>query len=347
MRPFAELTHRGQKRRLGLLGKSALDEFGLAGARCIPIAHMENATFDVRSPAATRVGAECRAYSPGRYLLRVHRPGYQTAASIASELAWLEALRADAGLAVPEPVVSARGRSLVEAGARGVPQRRFCSLLRWMRGRIFGSCGQRSHHLRLVGRAMARLHEHSRSWERPEGFHRGSWDRSGLFGHAGAAGEDDSWVWSALPEREREMYEAASDRVALAMEDLGRSSETFGLIHADLHLGNVVFGDGEARVIDFDDCGFGHWVYDFAVVLHDYRTRGNYREWHDALLSGYLEVASVPADQLAYLDSFIAARCASVMIWAYSRASDNPRFREHLSEWSDWSVGFLKACGVG
>ncbi len=353
MRPFEDLTHRGQTGRLRRLGEAALDEFGFAGARCLLIAHMENTTFDVRFPATPPAGPDGERYCPGRYLLRIHRPNYQTEHSIASELAWLAALRTDLDLPVPEPVLSKNGRSLVEAAAPGVPGHRFCSLLRWMRGRTYGRRGQRPAHLRLVGRLMARLHGHSLSWQRPAGFHRGRWDWDGLFGHAGAAGEDDSWVWNALPERERRLYREAAERTARVMDDLGEGPLAFGLIHADLHLGNVLFDGGEARPIDFDDCGFGHWLYDVAVVLHDYRTKEDWPAWRDALLSGYaeerplLEGQPLPEGQLVHLDAFMAARCVSVMIWCYSRARDNPRFREHLKEWSDWSVDYLENCGVG
>ena len=40
-----------------------------------------------------------------------------------------------------------------------------------------------------------------------------------------------------------------------------------GLIHADLHYENFLFHDGVARAIDFDDCGWGFYLYDVAVTL--------------------------------------------------------------------------------
>ena len=115
----------------------------------------------------------------------------------------------------------------------------------------------------------------------------------------------------------------------------------------------VVEDSDEAIVTEKKICEYeqeGRWSHAAELAdksgLED-RAREDYREWRDALLSGYLETAPTPADQLVHLDSFIAARCASAMVWAHSRARDNPRFREHLHEWSDWSVGFLKTCGIG
>src|SRR6266567_5805666 len=49
----------------------------------------ENATFLVCDPAA------------GPSVLRVHRLGYHTEQEIASELAWMDALRAEAGVRTP------------------------------------------------------------------------------------------------------------------------------------------------------------------------------------------------------------------------------------------------------
>jgi Ser/Thr protein kinase RdoA (MazF antagonist) len=41
----------------------------------------------------------------------------------------------------------------------------------------------------------------------------------------------------------------------------------FGLIHADLRLANLMVDDQGLTAIDFDDCGFGWWVYDLASAL--------------------------------------------------------------------------------
>jgi Ser/Thr protein kinase RdoA (MazF antagonist) len=51
------------------------------------------------------------------------------------------------------------------------------------------------------------------------------------------------------------------------MTRLGDGTDQFGLIHADLHLDNALFWRDDVRIIDFDDCGFGYWLYDIAVSL--------------------------------------------------------------------------------
>ena len=61
----------------------------------------ENATFLVSDPGA------------GPSVLRVHRLGYHTEQEIASELAWMDALRAEAGVRTPRVLPAADGRRVV------------------------------------------------------------------------------------------------------------------------------------------------------------------------------------------------------------------------------------------
>jgi len=103
------LNFRGQLGRLRRLAETALAAYGFQPARLVPLAHMENTTFQVDSP-----GGE-------RYVLRIHRttgsPFHpaRSAAEVWSEMSWLSALRCETGLAVPEPVPTADGSLLTVA----------------------------------------------------------------------------------------------------------------------------------------------------------------------------------------------------------------------------------------
>ena len=39
------------------------------------------------------------------------------------------------------------------------------------------------------------------------------------------------------------------------------------LIHADLHMGNVIDQNGELHIIDFDDAGFGYPSQDLSISI--------------------------------------------------------------------------------
>ena len=114
------------------------------------------------------------------------------------------------------------------------------------------------------------------------------------------------------------------------MDALGTDPATFGLIHADLHLENTLFAGAEARLIDFDDCGFGYRVYDVAVALWELRHRPDYTAFREALVEGYTEHRPLSGDQLADLDSFIAVREVAFGLWFVGTAQVNSMFRDHL-----------------
>jgi Ser/Thr protein kinase RdoA (MazF antagonist) len=304
-----------------------LPVYGLGGGRLTLVNHEFNTTFrvDLQAPAAA-----APPYVPGRYLLRIHQrdhhdPRLDRQQVIDSELAWLAALRADTMLAVPEPVRTLSGAFVLAAETTGVGTR-FCSLLRWLDGRIqFKHAAPR--HLYQVGALMAQLHNHAASWHLPPGFARVRWDWQAFFGDtAPYAGLGVQGAWAVLPPAYRPVFERVVEPLRVAMEALGEDPATFGLIHADLHLDNVLFADGEARPIDFDDCGLGHWVYDMAVTLWLYRMKDNWPIYRDAFFSGYATHRRVPHEQIHFLDLFIAARETVIALWVAATAEVNPGF---------------------
>src|ERR1700751_4748713 len=103
----------------------------------------ENATFLVRDPDG------------GTSVLRVHRLGYHTEQEIASELAWMDALRAEAGVRTPR---GRPGRAGAAGGDRARAGRSGGAVLRQVRvpaRRRAGRLGRRSradqHALRRAG----------------------------------------------------------------------------------------------------------------------------------------------------------------------------------------------------
>ncbi|MCS6759142.1 MAG: hypothetical protein MO852_09135 [Candidatus Devosia euplotis] len=72
----------------------------LTGAKAQLVNYSENQTFRIDT-----ANNRC-------FMLRVHRLGYQSVASIESELACLTALQGDTGLLVPDPVAGNDGKML-------------------------------------------------------------------------------------------------------------------------------------------------------------------------------------------------------------------------------------------
>ncbi len=326
------ISHAQQVAPLRRLAVRALDSYPLVEPSLRFISHGENTTFrvDAFAPGSRRATLE-----PRRFLLRVHRPRrhgrhIDSVAAIQSELDWLTALRTDTDLAVPEPQATLDGRLVTTVAFEGVAEPRCCSLLRWMEGRCH-TAAPRPVHLRRLGGAMARLHNHADGWSPPKEFVRIRWDWETFFGDTMEyGGHNAADVWNLVPTDLRRMFDEVAILVGKTMDHLGTDSETFGLIHADLHLENALFAGGEARLIDFDDCGFGYRMYEVAVALWELRHRSDYPAFREALVKGYTEHRGLADEQLADLDVFIAAREVAFGLWFVGTAQVNPTFRDHL-----------------
>ncbi len=318
------LSRRTQIARLRLVALAALTRYPLPEGRLRFVTHGENTTFRHDSSA-------------GSYLVRVHRPqrhglDSDTEAAIGSEIAWMRAIRADTELEVPEVLAAANGAVTVQATAAG--ETRTCSVLAWMDGRIFEDSA-RPIHLRRLGEAMARLHEQADAWTPPPGFVRINWNHDAFFGNVMIyGGVPAAQCWDLFPDALRRRFEAVSDRLRPLLDSTG----DVGLIHADLHLGNAVFEGDRVKLIDFDDCGTGHRLYDVAVAIWELRDDPDYQQYLDALLTGYRSIRAV---DVTHLDDFIALRQFAFQIWFTGTAQLNPEFADRLGRVESWSLAML------
>lgn len=312
IQPYEALTGAGQVRRLRRVAHDALAARGVAVRRLVHLFHGENTTFR----AETEVG---------RLVVRIHRRAYQTPETIDSELAWLHAL-SDADIPVPAPMPTPDGRLRQTLDGIGLDGPREVVVFRWLSGRFFKV--PTAHWFRATGALAARLHAHARAWTRPPGFARGAWDVDGLVGDAASWGAPLEGV--PLVPDERQRADQALERVRETLATLPRDPTHFGLVHADLHRGNVLLTGGEARAIDFDDCGDSWWVYDTAVTLAPSPASPNVEPPLRAWLDGYDTIGEpFPRDQLRALPALLAARRMGIASWLVSR-SDNPKLKPYV-----------------
>lgn len=323
-RPFEALGRAGRTRRLAALARSALAAYDVPVARLTAMAKGFNTTF--------RVDGEDGA----RYVLRVQRPDGPAPEMVRSEALWLRALRHDTALAVPEPLPTRTGDLLTVAEHPEVPAARSCVLYRWLDGRFLDAALTPAH-LHRVGAFTARLHLHSAGWTAPAGFVRGRVDDISDFGRSRPDGLSPEVAEDAARLVEQvhsaagaDIVRAVVERVRRTREALGRSPDTYGLIHADLHQENYLFHDGEVRAIDFDDCGYGHFVYDLAVTASELVHLPHSADLRAALLAGYRSVRPLPADHEDAIGDFVALRRLQLTLWVL-REREQPMFRD------DWS----------
>lgn len=270
------------------------------------IAVSENATFRV-----SREGSPV-------LVVRVHRPGYiANLDDVRSELLWVESLRSDTAVRTPAPV---RGvdRELVQTfpGTDGASWTAVA--FEFVAGRILEEEVDPSHFLE-IGRLTATLHGHARTWTPPTGFRRFEWGLSDMVGPQARWGD---WRAAELNQRERQTLEHAEAAARKDLAGLGRDRRDWGLVHSDLRPSNIMVDRGELTVIDFDDCGYSWFLYDFASALTFYEHTTYAPEMAGNWLEGYRSVAPLTAQDLQRAAALSVMRRLTMLGWATTHRED-------------------------
>lgn len=285
----------------------AAPAFGLEPVEITLLSHSENVVCDVMLPDGPHL------------VMRLHRPGYNTLDELRSEVGWVRSLR-EAGLPVPTAVPTVVGDhyATVDIGE----ERRHVGVVEWVAGRPIRDSPDADGdsviaHYSTIGTLSARIRSHSSSWTAPAGFTRRRWDCDGFVGERPLWGR--FWEVEALTGAQRALLASARDELRDELGALSTGPDRFGLIHADLHLGNVMADGDELTVIDFDDAGFGWFAYEMAVALHAVSDEPWYDGCRAALLEGYRAAHPLEDDEEAVIDAFITMRTLMLVGWLDAR----------------------------
>ena len=304
------------------LARLALPHWGLDGADLDVIKHRENTVFKV-----TAADGRC-------FVLRVHRRGNNSDAAVQSELVWMGALR-DAGIAAPAVVQASNGNLFVHVGEAS--DSRQCDLLEWLPGNLFNDLGRVEKGMRVefcdrfnrLGALAARVHNQSAKWQKPAGFERRSWDEGGLLGESPVMGR--FWEHTAItPSQNREIMKA---RLVLGgfLKKFGKTPENYGLIHADFLPENILVHDGELSLIDFDDCGFGWYLFEMATSLFPQINQPFFDDLVAAYTEGYRSERKMSDADLEAFPAFLMIRGFTYLGWLHTRG-DNMKHADRLAE---------------
>jgi Ser/Thr protein kinase RdoA (MazF antagonist) len=294
-----------ERTRLEAFARDALGAYGVGPDATLTLLNIsENATYRVDDPAT------------GRTVLRVHRPGYHTREAIHSELAWVRALREDAVVRTPR-VVPALDDSDLVVGRHEDGETRYAVMFEWVPG-TEPPQDRLVEDFEELGAIAARLHGHARVWQRPPGFTRLTWDYERSIGPAGNWGRWQQGLGVAAAERAQ--LGRLDERLRERLAAFGTGPERFGLIHADMRLANLLVDRGSVSVIDFDDCGFGWFMYDLGSSLSFIEHYQTVPEMIDSWVRGYRSQAPLSAEEEAELPTFVLLRRLLLVAWIGSHA---------------------------
>ncbi len=292
--------------RVTRCAQQALGAYGCHPGTTVRLLNVsENATYLVEDP------------DTGPSILRVHRLGYHTEPAIASELAWMDALRAEAGVRTPRVLPAADGRRVVTAADSASGDQRHCVRFEFLPGTE--PADDSVEHFAELGEITARMHRHARAWPRPDWFTRFHWDYEAAFGAQARWGrwQDGLGVGPA----EREVLARLDATLAARLTAFGTGPARYGLVHADTRLANLLVDDGTVSVIDFDDSGFSWYLYDVGTSVSFFEHEPQVPALVDGWLTGYRRVLDLPAEDEAEIWTFILYRRLLLVAWIGSHSA--------------------------
>lgn len=316
-----------QKRAL-----KALDHWPVQAHEPVLMKYRENAVF--------RITLEDGQFAA----LRLHRPGYHDEISLRSELHFMAALKLG-GLAVPGPVPTSDGQSLVCLPANGRFPEQHADVVSWIEGIPLGQSGTPlSHSTEMqadiffrIGQSMAAMHELADAWQPSVGFSRPAWDLDGLLGETPLWGR--FWDCPGLPSGNIAALSALRDELRQALAAIAPGTLDYGLIHADLVRENIFLTEEGSNVafIDFDDAGHGFRLFDVATALLKNRSEPAYPAIEEALISGYRSRRALSDTALASLPLFMVLRSLTYIGWLAERP-ETPDAAARLSRYVNESL---------
>jgi Ser/Thr protein kinase RdoA (MazF antagonist) len=301
-----QADHDQQLIALQAAAEAAIEKYELpSGSTAVLVNLSENATYRIDDPST----GHCWA-------LRIHRVGYHSRDAIASELAWLTALRNDGAVITPRPVKGRDGELVQVVSVPMMAQARHAVLFDWESG--VEPTENDPAVFEILGETTARMHAHARAWRRPQWFVRHTWDFETSLGSRPHWG---SWLdgIGVTPEKGR-LLTRTVECIRQRLERFGKGPNRFGLIHCDMRLANILLDGLKIKVIDFDDCGFSWLLYDCATAVSFFEHKAEVPALLDAWTRGYRRRLELAPDDELEIPTFVMLRRLLLVAWIGSHA---------------------------
>ena len=192
----------------------------------------------------------------GEYILRIGHSRRRTPDMIRGEVNWINYLAAG-GAGVAGAIISDNGDLVEEIDDGQGGQFLATTFVRAKGGPMWEMGGWTELFMERYGRLLGRIHRLSKDYHLPDpAWKRPLWDD-----------QINLDIENILPNNDSLIREKYLDLIR-RLRTLPQDNDAFGMIHQDAHAGNFFVDDrGHITLFDFDDCAYGHFVYDLAMVL--------------------------------------------------------------------------------
>ena len=264
---------------------------------------------------------------------RIHRPDYHTLAEIKSELQWIEDLRKHNIIKTPAPLKNNNGEYFGTLNVGGVD--RTVALFEFIQGTEPSPNDPLEGGFKNLGEITAKLHLHSIDWVIPQNFVRKVWDFDATLGKTKLWGD---WKNAkGLDENGINIIGQSCDKIKSKLIEYKQTTQNFGLIHADLRLANLLVDGDNLAVIDFDDCGFSWFMYDFAAAISFFEESLEIPKLKTAWLNGYKSIRELSNADEDMIDTFIMLRRILLTAWLASHP-ETPTAKELDNEYGKTTI---------
>jgi len=187
------------------------------------------------------------------------------------------------------------------------------------------------HFQKMFGGVVGRLHRLTKNYK-PK-HRRPHWYEDSLFVRAKEyLKEEDYFVLDKLNE------------TIEAIKSLPSDKDSYGLIHTDLHFGNMYYHNGRLMIFDWDDSSYKHFMSDIAIIIF-YMLGMNYdldddqkadytSKFFDNFCLGYLEENSMKFSWFEHLNTFLKLR--ELILYCVIHL-EGDEFLE-----SEWAISYIK-----
>jgi len=296
------------------LAERAIVAYDINDCDLIFIRHSDSVTYKVETQ------------DTGTYLLRLHVPivvamGAHGAdpKAVQSELLWLEALNQDTSLCLQQPVRNRDGDLVTQVALDQTLKPVNCSLLRWVDGEPYHRDLESEQTAWQIGEILARLHLHASGWTIPDGFHRPR--RNSAYFERVLETIHPAHQDGRISAQDYGAFERSIVLLSEILDSLEATRQSSGLMHADAHKGNMLYHDGQIRLIDFSFCAFGNYMFDLGVCLSDMK-----QHLHDVFLESYQRLRPLPDGYQRLVEGFfVGSVIGTLSFWV-----NNPQTQQIL-----------------
>lgn len=235
-----------------------------------------------------------------KYIIRLNKKGYHTKAELEGEMAWLTVLEKE-DIKTPFVYPNKQGEKITSLCNCTLGD--YYSVFSFEEGVVLNQTPLKElpEKMEQVGAIAAKLHKSVIGNKSLLTLSRPYWDYDDLIGTSPRLG--DFRENSMLTAKDLKTLNLTAEKIKSRLSSYGKSETTYGLIHGDFHLSNIM---DNMCVIDFDDCGYGYFLYDLGSSLLQYSQ--NLSALANSWLLGYQKVHPLTKADLNEVWTFIILR---------------------------------------